>query len=652
MTAAPLWRPSEQRVRKANITQFINQLERDLGLTFKHYEQLHQWSVQSSQQFWQRFLDYSQVIHEGDSSFAFKQAESMIDTVWFPDLKLNYAENLLSERSTQETAIVFKSENGLRSELSYGDLCDEVSRLAQAMVAMGITKGDRVAGVLPNSPYAVIAMLAATSLGAIWSSCSPDFGVKGVVDRFGQIEPKLLFLVQGYYYNGKWIDLENTNKAIIEEINSLDKVVVAPYHPSQKLSVSQPKIQSWNDFVNNYSVQPLQFLRVQFNHPLFIMFSSGTTGKPKCIVHGHGGTLVQHLKEHQLHCDIKAGDKLFYFTTCGWMMWNWLVSGLASKVTLFLYDGSPFYPNGNVLFDYAETEQISHFGTSAKFIDACHKANLSPKKTHQLDSIETILSTGSVLAPDSFYYVYREIKSDVCLSSVSGGTDIIGCFAGGNPCLPVYSGELQCRALGMDVKVFDDDGNELIGKKGELVCCSPFPSQPIGFWNDDNKEKYRLAYYSRYPNYWCQGDYVELTDRGTMIFYGRSDAVLNPGGVRIGTAEIYRQVETLPEILEAIVIGQNWQNDVRVILFVRLQEGIVLDESLINKIKQHIRSNTTPRHVPAKVIEVADIPRTKSGKIVELAVRSIVHNEAIKNTEALANPEALELFKDLPDLKV
>jgi acetoacetyl-CoA synthetase len=646
-----LWQPSKTRIAQSNITRFTDQVNAALSLSLANYQQLYDWSLQDNDQFWQQLLHFSSLIVEGNSSPSLVANTAMREARWFPNLKLNYAENLLASRLQGETTVVFKSESGLGSRLSYQQLQEQVSRAAQAMQAMGINQGDRVAAVLPNTPYTLIAMLAATSLGAIWSSCSPDFGIKGIVDRFDQVEPKLLLLVNGYYYNGKWIELTDINRQLQTVLPTVSKFVITPYHESQSVKLESVNTESWQEFLSPYIPKAIEFKQVAFRHPLFIMFSSGTTGKPKCIVHGHGGTLIQHVKEHQLHCDIKPGDKLFYFTTCGWMMWNWLVSALASKAAIYLYDGSPFYPNGKVLFDYAQEEKITHFGTSAKFIDACHKAELAPIQTHDLGSIATILSTGSVLAPESFDYVYKKIKSDVCLSSVSGGTDIIACFAGGNPCLPVYRGELQCRVLGMDVKVFDDEGNSLIGQKGELVCCSPFPSQPIGFWGDDNNEKYYAAYFSRYDDVWCQGDYVELTREGTMIFYGRSDAVLNPGGVRIGTAEIYRQVESLTEIMEAIVVGQNWQNDVRVVLFVRLQAGVELDEALINKIKQQIRTNTTPRHVPAKIVAVADIPRTKSGKIVELAVRNIIHNEPVKNTEALANPEALDLYKNLSELQ-
>lgn len=646
-----LWTPSQQRVKQANITRFAQEIEVQWSMTCPDYDSLWRWSVREPNQFWQSICEFCEVLFQGETGSALIAGKTMRDAVWFPNLTLNYAENLLRARGNDALMVVFRGEDKLERSFTYRQLYDQVSVLAQALRDQGVRAGDRVAGILPNMPEAIIAMLAATSIGAIWSSCSPDFGVNGVMDRFGQIEPKVLFVVDYYYYNGKRHNLVNTNRELSKRLSSVEIVVVCAYDgQSTPQGTAFAKAISWKDYSASYVPRAIEFAALSFDHPLFIMFSSGTTGVPKCIVHCHGGTLLQHMKEHQLHVDVHPGDRLFYFTTCGWMMWNWLVSGLASKAVVMLYDGSPFYPDGNVLFDYIDDHRITQFGTSAKFIDASHKANIKPCTSHQLTSVKTIVSTGSVLVPESFDYVYRDIKTDVCLASVSGGTDIIACFVSGSPTLPVYCGELQCRALGMDVDVFDDDGNSITNQKGELVCKSPFPSLPIGFWNDADGEKYRQIYFDRYPDIWCQGDYVELTNRGTMIFYGRSDAVLNPGGVRIGTAEIYRQVETLEEIVESLVIGQNWQNDVRIVLFVKLRDGIILDDALVEKIKRHIRNNTTPRHVPAKIVAVADIPRTKSGKIVELAVRKIVHNEAVKNVEALANPEALELFKDVEEL--
>jgi acetoacetyl-CoA synthetase len=509
-----------------------------------------------------------------------------------------------------------------------------------------------VAAYLPNMPEAVIAMLAAASLGAVFSSCSPDFGVQGVLDRFGQIAPKILLAADGYFYNGKTLDTRAKLAEIATQLPTLEHVLVVPYIQSTPELAGIPHAQLLAEFTAPHAhVHEIEFARLPFDHPLYIMYSSGTTGVPKCIVHGAGGTLLQHLKEHQLHGDVRPGDRLFYFTTCGWMMWNWLVSGLASGATLLLYDGSPFVQQGRLLFDYAEAEAMTHFGTSAKFIDALAKTELRPRATHQLTALRTVFSTGSPLAPEGFDFVYQQIKADVNLASISGGTDIISCFVLGNPTLPVWRGEIQCKGLGMAVEVFDEAGRSVQGEKGDLVCTRPFPSMPLGFWNDPDGAKYRAAYFEKFPGVWCHGDYAELTEHGGMIIYGRSDATLNPGGVRIGTAEIYRQAERLPEVLEALVIGQDWQNDVRVVLFVRLQEGVVLDDALRDRIKQTIREHTTPRHVPAKIIAVADIPRTKSGKIVELAVRNVVHGRPVKNQEALANPEALRLYEQLPELQ-
>ena len=567
---------------------------------------------------------------------------------WFPAARLNYAENLL-RRHTAESALIFHGEDQVRRELSWSDLYHQVARLAGALRALGVREGDRVAAFMPNMPETVCAMLAAASIGAVWTSCSPDFGVQGVLDRFGQVEPVVLFCADGYRYNGKWYDSLALVKKIVRGLPSLRHTIIAPYcdvrAPQQGTNMLLME-----DLISDDGPASIEFKRFPFDHPLAILFSSGTTGVPKCIVHGAGGTLLQHLKEHQLHTDIKQGDRFFYFTTCGWMMWNWLVSGLASGATLVLYDGSPFYPHAGTLFDLIDKERISRFGTSAKFIDAAKKAGLMARDTHSLGTLETILSTGSPLAPESFDYVYDCIKTDVCLASISGGTDIISCFALGNPVLPVWRGELQCRGLGMKVQVFDDTGKPLAAGKGELVCTAPFPSMPVGFWNDPDGTKYQAAYFGRFPGVWCHGDYVALTEHGGMIVYGRSDTVLNPGGVRIGTAEIYRQVEAVDEVVESLVIAQQWEGDVRIVLFVRLRDGLLLDEALQAKIRQRIVTNTTHRHAPAKIIQVADIPRTMSGKIVELAVRNVVHGQPVRNLETLANPGVLELYKDLPEL--
>jgi acetoacetyl-CoA synthetase len=647
---APLWTPSPERTERANLCTFMREVSAQWNIAIPDYGALYRWSIEHPEKFWQSLWAFAQVKAEHRGDVVLECADKMPGAQWFPDARLNFSENLLRRRD-QDVAVVFWGEDRVKRALTHATLYDQVSQLAQALRAKGVVAGDRVGGYLPNMPEAVIAMLATASIGAIWSSCSPDFGVQGVLDRFGQIEPKVLFSADGYYYNGQTHDSLTKLKDIAHQLPSLEQVVVVPYVSSEPEVSGITHASVLTDIVRPYDPAEIDFARLPFNHPLYIMYSSGTTGEPKCIVHGAGGTLIQHLKEHLLHVDLKRDDRFSYFTTCGWMMWNWLVSGLASGATLMLYDGSPFHPDGNVLFDYAAAESITVFGTSAKYIDAVNKAGMAPAETHDLTCMRTILSTGSPLVPESFDFVYAKVKRDVCLSSISGGTDIISCFALGNPILPVWRGELQCRGLAMRVEVYDDDGKPITGKKGELVCTAPFPSMPVGFWNDPDGAKYRAAYFERFPGVWCHGDYVELTEHDGMIIYGRSDAVLNPGGVRIGTAEIYRQVEQLPEVIESLVIGQQWQGDVRVVLFVRLRDGLILDQGLVTKIKQQIRRNATPRHVPAKIIQVGDIPRTRSGKIVELAVRNVVHGEPVRNREALANPEALELFKNLPELR-
>jgi acetoacetyl-CoA synthetase len=573
---------------------------------------------------------------------------------WFPEARLNFSENLLRRRDAAD-AIVFWGEDRVRRRLSHHQLYDQVACVARALQASGVRAGDRVAAILPNMPEAVIAMLASASLGATWCSCSPDFGVQGVVDRFVQIAPKVLFAVDGYYYNGKAYDCLEKLQDIVAALPTLERVVVVPYTRTDPVITALAHGASWNEFTESPAYGDIEFARLPFDHPLFIMFSSGTTGAPKCIVHGAGGTLLQHLKEHVLHTDVKRDDRVFYFATCAWMMWNWHVSALAAEATLLLYDGSPLHPGPQILFDYADAEHMTVFGASAKYLEAVAKSGFVPRASHALGSVRTLLSTGSPLSPQSFDFVYENIKPDLCLSSISGGTDIVSCFALGSPLLPVWRGEMQCRGLGMAVEVWDDDGRPVRGEKGELVCVKPFPSMPMGFWNDESDARYRSAYFERFPGVWCHGDYVELTAHGGLIFHGRSDATLNPGGVRIGTAEIYRQVEQLPEVVESLVIGQDWPpgevGDSRVILFVRLRDGVTLDRALADRIKEHIRANTTPRHVPAKVVQVTDIPRTKSNKIVELAVRDVVHGLPVKNIEALANPEALEQYRDREELK-
>ena len=648
---APLWQPSPDRIAGTRLTAFTKRLEADWGVRFADHAALYRWSCDELEKFWQSFWDFAGVIGEQGDGPVLRDGDKMPGAKFFPEAKVNVAENLLRRRG-KDDAIVFWGEDKVKYRVSWDGLHDAVSQLAQALAAEGVGPGDRVAGFMPNMPETVIAMLATASLGAVWSSCSPDFGIRGVLDRFGQIEPKVLFCPAGYHYNGKSHDCLERVATFAKELPSLKRIIVVPYLQERADIAALDKGQHLADAIAPFKPGPIAFRSMPFNSPLYIMYSSGTTGMPKCIVHGAGGTLLQHLKEHALMCDIGAGDRVFYFTTCGWMMWNWLVTALASEATLLLYDGSPFYPDGNILFDYMAAEKGTFFGTSAKFIDAAKNAGVEPIKTHDLSSVRAIGSTGSPLVAESFDYVYDHVKKDVCLSSVSGGTDIVGCFVGGNPNGAVWRGEIQARCLAMAVEVFDDNGQPVSGEKGELVCVRPFPSMPLGFWDDPGDARYRAAYFEKYPGVWCHGDYVALTEHGGIVIYGRSDATLNPGGVRIGTAEIYRQVEKLPEVEEAIVVGQDWQDDVRVVLFVRLAPGVTLDEALVKRIKGEIRSGCTPRHVPAKVIPVADIPRTKSGKIVELAVRDVVHGRTVKNQEALANPEALSLYKDLPELRV
>ncbi len=642
----PMWSPSIEGIKHTRLWAFQDYLSKTKGLSFSNYEDLHRWSVDESASFWKSMWDFCGGVLSQEPTVILQDENKFPGAKWFVDAKFNFAENLLRPYDN-EIAIVSRLENGRRSEMTRQELLIKVTALASSLRKMGVVKGDRVVGFMPNVAETVVAMLAATSIGAIWSSCSPDFGLSGVMDRFGQVQPKVLFACDGYFYNGKTINCTARVQEICRDLTSLEKLVIVPVVGGLKpddLGIL------WEDFLDP-NPQPLEFEQVAFDHPLYIMYSSGTTGVPKCIVHSAGGTLLKHYSEHQLHNDVRPGDKLFYFTTCGWMMWNWLVSGLASGATLILYDGSPFYPDAKAMLDLAEQEKVDIFGTSAKFIAAIEKEHLIPRESHDLSSIRLIMSTGSTLTHESFRYVYRDVKADVCLSSASGGTDILGCFSTGNVCMPVYEGELQCNALGMAVEFWDDDGRALLQKKGELVCTKPFPSAPIGFWNDPEGEKYHAAYFDNYPNVWAHGDYGEITENGGVIIYGRSDAVLNPGGVRIGTAEIYRQVEKIDQVMDSVCIGQDWQDDVRVVLFVIMREGFVLDDAMQALIKQTIRQNTTPRHVPAKIIAVPEIPRTLSGKIVELAVRNVVHGKPVKNTDALANAHALGYFKDVPELQ-
>ena len=647
--AAPLWTPSAEAVAAAPMTAFMREASQRHGVDLKTWEDLHRWSVERREDFWNLIWDFCGVVGDKGGRILV-DGDRMPGASFFPDARLNFAENLLSRRGPSD-ALVFRGEDKVEKRLSWDELRALVSRLQQALLAEGVKAGDRVAAMMPNMPETIAFMLAATSIGASWSSCSPDFGEQGVLDRFGQIEPVIFVAPDGYWYNGKRNDVGDKVRAVVARMPSVRRTILIDYlGGAEALAGSVGSARTLDQAIDPFEAREPTFERLPFSHPLYILFSSGTTGIPKCIVHCAGGILLQHLKEHQLHAGVLDGDRVFYFTTCGWMMWNWLVTGLASGATLLLYDGSPFYPDGNVIFDFARDERMTYFGTSAKFIDAVRKSGLEPIRTHDLSSVRVLSSTGSPLAPECFRFVYEGIKADVHLASISGGTDLAACFVLGVPIKPVWVGEIQGPGLGMAVDVWDDDGRHVEGEKGELVCTKAFPSMPIMFWNDPDGAKYRGAYFERFDNIWCHGDFAEWTPHGGMIIHGRSDATLNPGGVRIGTAEIYNQVEQMPEVLEAICIGQDWDSDVRVVLFVRLAEGVELDSELEGRIKARIRSGATPRHVPAKIVAVADIPRTKSGKITELAVRDVVHGRSVKNKEALANPEALDLFRDIPAL--
>jgi acetoacetyl-CoA synthetase len=646
----PLWTPSSTQVAQAPLTAFMAQASARAGQEFSSYAELHAWSVAERAEFWDLVWDFCGVIgQKGDRVLV--DGDKMPGAAFFPDAKLNFAQNLLRGFGPGE-AIVFRGEDKVERRLSWDELSALVSRLQQLFVSLGVKQGDRIAAMMPNMPETVAAMLATASIGAVWSSCSPDFGEQGVLDRFGQIEPKLFIVPDGYWYATKRIDVSEKVAAVAKRLPSAAKVLVVDYlGDARQVASGIAKAEALDDALASFAAKPVTFEPLPFSHPLYILFSSGTTGIPKCIVHSAGGTLIQHLKEQRLHAGLKSGDRFFYFTTCGWMMWNWLVSGLASEATLLLYDGSPFHPDGNVLFDFAQAEGMTYFGTSAKFIDSVRKANLRPIDSHDLSSVRTISSTGSPLSPEGFAFVYDGIKKDVHLASISGGTDIVSCFVLGVPTEPVWTGEIQGAGLGLAVDVWDDNGQPVRQEKGELVCAKAFPAMPIGFWNDADGKKYHAAYFERFDNVWCHGDFAEWTQHGGMIIHGRSDATLNPGGVRIGTAEIYNQVEQMDEIAEAICIGQDWDDDVRVVLFVRLAPGISLDDGLEKRIRAKIKTGASPRHVPARIVAVTDIPRTKSGKITELAVRDIVHGRAVKNKEALANPEALELYRDVPALQ-
>ena len=666
----PIWRPSPAQVASASVTRFIADVVQPLGEAAAGVHDAHSlyaWSITHPEQFWAatwRFCgivaedlgngrQWNEVLRGGDRM---APPDPLLGPHWFPGARLNFAENLLRRRDDVE-ALVLWTEEGKGRALSFAELARDVARFAAFLRAEGVVAGDRVAGFIPNIPEAVIAMLAAASIGAVWSACSPDFGVPGVLDRFGQIEPKVLVVADGYRYGGKAHDSLPRVREFVAKLPTVRRVVVVP-HLDAGAARQTPQVPNstwWTDALaaHAHQTEP-EFERLPFDHPLYVMYSSGTTGLPKCMVHGAGGTLIQHLKELVLHTDLRGGDRIMYFTTTGWMMWNWLVSSLAVGATVVLYDGAPMRDGRPVLWDIVAREKVNVFGTSAKWLSLSDKANSAPRRTHDLSALRAILSTGSPLAESGFDYVYRDVKDDVRLSSISGGTDIISCFALGEPTLPVYRGELQTRGYGMRVEIFDDAGNRVVKQPGELVCTAPFPSMPVRFWNDPDGEKYRSAYFDVYPNVWRHGDWAELTAHGGLVIYGRSDATLNPGGVRIGTAEIYRQVEQLPEVVESLVIGQRVPRsdglEERVVLFVRLAAGVALDDALRNRISRHIREHATPHHVPARIVQVSDIPRTISGKITEIAVRDVVHGRPVRNADALANPEALALFRDLPEL--
>ncbi len=643
-----LWKPSPAAMRNSMVWAFKERFAQRLGRDLDDWEALWQASVDHPAAFWEEVWRDGSVVAHAPYRHVLTHPERMPRARWFEGATLNFAENLL-RRDDTSPAIVAHGEDGRRTEIAWHELQARVAALEAALSDAGVVAGDRVAGIVPNIPEAAIAMLATAALGATWSSCSPDFGVQGVLDRFGQIEPKVLVAVDGYHYAGKSLDIRAKVAEVAKALPSLRRVVVHRYLDEAADLATIPHSLAWDTLPHDPSARP-SFVAVPFDHPLYVLYSSGTTGKPKAIVHGTGGVLLQHLKEHRLHGDLTPGERLFYFTTCGWMMWNWLVSGLACGATLVLFDGSPFHPGPERLFDLAEQEGVNIFGTSAKYIDAIKKSGYRPKDHVDLGALRSMLSTGSPLLPESFDFVYDAIKSDLLLGSISGGTDIVSCFVLNSPLLPVRRGEIQCRGLGMAVDIWDDTGRSLTNAKGELVCTKPFPVMPVGFWNDPEGERYHNAYFARFSGIWCHGDYAELLDSGGLVIHGRSDAVLNPGGVRIGTAEIYRQVEQIDEVLEALCVGQDWEGDVRVVLFVRLREGVSLDDALQDRIKRRIRDNTTPRHVPARIVQVTDVPRTLSGKIVELAVRDVIHGREVKNTEALANPDALDQFRDRPEL--
>ncbi|MFH1639978.1 MAG: acetoacetate--CoA ligase [Chloroflexota bacterium] len=646
----PLWEPSQERKDSAGMIWFMDYVNRRYAQKIGSYDELHRWSVENLPDFWAAMWDFCEVKASKPYDAVLRTGGSMMEAAWFPGARLNFAENLLRFRDNRK-ALVFVSESGKRVTMTFAELYDEVAGLAVSLRGLGVKAGDRVAGFMPNMIETVVAMLASASIGATWSSCSPDFGIRGALDRFVQIQPKVLFTADGYYYNGKVFDSLEKTAALWKELPSVAKVVIVPYTGATKDMSLIPGSISYGDFITRERGLTNQFTQVPADHPLYIMYSSGTTGLPKCIVQGAAGILLGHLRDLKLHTDVGRADTIFYYTSCGWMMWNWLVSALALGATVLLYDGSPFYPGPGALFKMAQDEGVTIFGTSAKYLTELEKSGVKPSEEYDLSRLKTILSTGSPLSAASFEFVYRNIKKDLCLSSISGGTDINGCFFLGNPTLPVYRGELQCKGLGMDVRVFDDAGRSVVGAQGELVCLTPYPSMPLYFWNDKDGQKYHDAYFSYYPGIWRHGDYLAITENGGAVIYGRSDATLKPQGVRIGTAEIYRIVEGISEVKDSIVVGQNWEGDVRIVLFVRLADGVALTDGLVKKMKETIRYELSPRHVPAKVLAVPDIPYTVSGKKVELAVRKVIHHEPVLNAGALANPEALAFYRDIPELE-
>jgi acetoacetyl-CoA synthetase len=654
MSAPPiLWQPSERAIEDAQVTQFARQLVRKHRLELNSYPDFYRWTVENPEVFWSEVWDSCGVIAARKGSTVLVEGDKMPGARWFPEARLNFAQNLL-RRGDRGDALIFWDEAGGRRRVSYSDLTSDVSRAAQALQMLGLRAGDRACAFIPNLPETAMLALAALSQGIVWSSCSPDFGVDGVLERFGQIEPKVLFCADGYRYNGQTHDSLERVREIAEKLPSVRKVVVVPYLDPDVDVSDVPKAVRIDEWLRRHTPADIAYAQLPFNHPVFILFTSGTTGKPKCIVHGAGGSLLQSLKTFKLHFDVRPADRFFYYCTTNWVVWNVLFGGLCSEAALMLYDGSPFARNAKILFDFAEKERCTHFGTSAKFIDALSKRALKPSTTHDLSALRMVISTGSPLAAESFDYVYENVKKEVCLASISGGTDIMGAFVDASAVLPVYRGELQCRSLGMAVEVYDEEGNPVVGKKGELVCTRPFPSMPLGFWNDKGDQRYHAAYFAKYPNVWCHGDWCELTDRGTMKVYGRSDATLNPGGVRIGTAEIYSVVERIDEVEEACAIGQLWPpgnpTDTRIVLFVKLRAGLTLDDALEDRLRHEIRRHASPRHVPARIVQVPDMPRTKNGKVVELAVKAAVHGMPITNVDSLANPEALDYFRELPEL--